>query len=60
MPVGEQRDQLTEMARTWDSLAEDRDRVLRKDLMGRLIAGRYASSFSRASRLDPRVRVEGA
>ena len=30
VPEGPQRDQLLEMARTWDNLAEDRDALVRK------------------------------
>jgi hypothetical protein len=30
VPEGEQRKQLLEMARTWNALAEDRERVTRK------------------------------
>jgi len=30
VPEGPQRDQLLEMARTWDALAEDRDALVRK------------------------------
>ena len=30
VPEGEQRKQLLEMARTWNALAEDRERVARK------------------------------
>ena len=30
VPAGEQRHQLLEMARTWDSLAEDRERLVRR------------------------------
>ena len=29
MPAGDQREQLLEMARTWEALAEDRDRLVR-------------------------------
>ena len=31
VPDGEQRKQLLEMARTWDALAEDRDRLTQSD-----------------------------
>ena len=30
VPEGPQRDQLLEMARTWDALADDRDALIRK------------------------------
>jgi hypothetical protein len=30
VPEGEQRDQLLEMARTWDNLARDREELVRK------------------------------
>ncbi|MXQ14682.1 hypothetical protein [Microvirga makkahensis] len=30
VPEGPQRDQLLEMARTWDKLADDRDALIRK------------------------------
>jgi hypothetical protein len=30
VPEGPQRDQLLEMARTWDNLADDRDALIRK------------------------------
>lgn len=30
VPEGQQRDQLLEMARTWDNLADDRDALIRK------------------------------
>jgi hypothetical protein len=31
VPEGEQRKQLLEMARTWNALAEDRERAIRKN-----------------------------